>query len=59
MQLEINIFVLSTDASDTGMGAVLEHEQEESGGGVKWVIAYPSKTFNVSHRQYCTMNKGL
>ncbi len=32
-------FVLSTDASDTGMGAVLEQEQEEGGRVVKRVIA--------------------
>ncbi len=28
-------FILSTDASDTGMGAVLEQEQEEDGGVFK------------------------
>ena len=32
-------FVLSTDASDTGMGAVLEEEQEDGGRVVKRVIA--------------------
>ncbi len=36
-------FVLSTDASDTGMGAVLEQEQEEDGRVVKKVIVYASK----------------
>ncbi len=43
-------FVLSTDASDTGMGAVLEQEQEEGGRVVKRVIAYASKTLNASQR---------
>ncbi len=52
-------FVLSTDASDTGMGAVLEQEQEEGGRVVKRVIAYASKTLNPSQRRYCTMNKEL
>ncbi len=36
-------FVLSTDASDTEMCAVLEQEQEEGGRVVKRVIAYVSK----------------
>ncbi len=52
-------FVLSTDASDTGMGAVLEQEQEEGGRVVKRVIAYASKTLNASQRRYCTTNKEL
>ncbi len=47
------------DASDTGMGTVLEQEQEEGGRVVKLVIAYVSKTFNASQRRYCTMNKEL
>ncbi len=42
------LFVLSTDASDTGMGAVLEPEQKENGRVVNKVIAYASKTLNVS-----------
>ncbi len=39
-------FILSTDASDTGMGAVLEQDQEDDGRVVKKVIAYASKTLN-------------
>ncbi len=39
-------FVLSTDSSDTGMGPVLE--QEEDGGVVIKAIAYASKTLNAS-----------
>ncbi len=39
---------LSTDASDMGIGAVLEQEQEEEGQVVKRVIAYASKTLSDS-----------
>ncbi len=52
-------FILSTDVSDTGMGAVLEQEQEEDGRVVKKVIAYASKTLNASQQRYCTTNKEL
>ncbi len=52
-------FVLYMDASDTGMGAVLEQEQEEGGHVVKRVIAYASKTLNTSQRRYCAINKEL
>ena len=41
-------FVLSTEASDMGMGAVLEQEQAEGSRVVKRVIAYASKTLNAS-----------
>ena len=37
-------FVLSTDASDVEIGAVLEQEQDDGGHVVKRVIAYASKT---------------
>ena len=52
-------FVLSTDASDVGMGAVLEQEQEEGGRVAKKVIAYASKTLSDSQCRYCTTNKEL
>ncbi len=52
-------FVLSTDASDVGIGTVLEQEQEEGGRLTKKVIAYTSKTLSDSQRHYCTTNKEL
>ncbi len=52
-------FVLSTDASDTGIGAMLEQEQEDGGRVAKKVIAYVSKTLSDSQRRYCTTNKEL
>ncbi len=52
-------FISSTDASDTGMGAVLEQEQEDEGRVVKRVIAYASKMLNASQRRYCTTNNEL
>ncbi len=52
-------FTLSTDASDVGIGAVLEQDQEEGGRVVKRVIAYASKTLSDTQRRYCTTNKEL
>ena len=52
-------FTLSTDASDVGIGAVLELDQEEGGQVVKRVIAYASKTLSDTQRRYCTTNKEL
>ncbi len=49
--------MLSTDASDVGMGAVLELEQEDRGQVIKKVIAYASKTLSDSQCRYCTTNK--
>ncbi len=50
-------FVLCTDASNMGMGAVLEQEQEEDGRVAKRMIPYASITLNASQRRYCTTNK--
>ncbi len=44
-------FILSTDANDTGMGAVLKQEQEEHGRVVKKVIAYVCKTLNATQQR--------
>ncbi len=52
-------FILSTDASDVGIGAVLEQDQEEGGRVVKRVIAYAPKTLSDTQRRYCTTNKEL
>ncbi len=52
-------FILSTDDSDTGIGAVLEPEQVEDGRVVKRVITYASKTLNDSQQRYRTTNKEL
>ncbi len=52
-------FTLSTDASDVGIGAVLEQDQEEGGQVIKRVIAYASKTLSDTQRHYCTTNKEL
>ena len=48
-------FILDTDASDVGIGALLSQAQ----GGVEHVVAYASKTLNKSQRNYCTTNKEL
>ncbi len=44
-------FTISTDASDVGIGAVLEQDQEE-GEVVKRVIAYASKTLSDTQCRY-------
>ena len=48
-------FVLDTDASNTGTGAVLSQVQN----GEEKVIAYFSKTLNKAERNYCTTRKEL
>ncbi len=52
-------FTLITDASDVGIGAVLEQDQDEGGQVVKPVIAYAFKTLSDMQRRYCTTNKEL
>ncbi len=47
---------LSTDASDVGIGAMLEQDQDKGGQVVKRVIAYASKTLSNTQRHYCTTN---
>ena len=48
-------FILDTDASDKAMGAVLSQVQEE----VERVVAYGSKTFSRSEKNYCVTRKEL
>ena len=48
-------FILDTDASDVAMGAVLSQEQN----GEERVIAYGSKVFSPSERNYCVTRREL
>lgn len=48
-------FILDTDASERGIGAVLSQQQD----GVERVIAYASKTLNQAQRRYCTTYREL
>ncbi len=48
-------FILDTDASDSGLGAVLSQTQEEK----EKVIAYMSKALTKAERSYCTTRKEL
>lgn len=50
---ENDTFVLDTDASHEGMGAVLSQIQD----GEEKVIAYASKTFNKAQQNYCTTKR--
>ena len=53
-------FFLSTDASDDGIGSVLEQEQEQPDGSkIRVVIAYASKSLSRSQRKYCVTNRKL
>jgi hypothetical protein len=48
-------FILDTDASDHGIGAVLSQVQD----GQERVLAYASKTLNKGQRNYCTTYREL
>ena len=48
-------FILDTDASDTGLGAVLSQLID----GEEKVVAYASKTLSPSQRRYCTTYREL
>ncbi|CAG2195664.1 unnamed protein product [Mytilus edulis] len=50
-----DLFILDTDASNVGMGAVLSQLQD----GVEKVICYFSKTFSRSERKYCVTRREL
>ena len=52
-------FILSTNASGVGIGAVLEQEQEDGGRVGKRVIAYAPRTLSNTQRPYCTTDKEL
>jgi transposase InsO family protein len=51
----IGMFVLDTDASNTGIGAVLSQIQR----GQERVIAYASRKLTKAERRYCTTRKEL
>lgn len=48
-------FILDTDASDVGIGAVLSQEE----GGVERVVAYASRALTKEERRYATTKKEL
>ena len=49
-------FILDTDASDTGIGAVLSQQQED---GTEQVIAYASRLLSKPERRYCATRREL
>ena len=52
---ETQPFILDTDASNAGVGAVLSQEKE----GQERVVAYFSKTFSPPERNYCVTRREL
>lgn len=48
-------FILDTDASNHGVGAVLSQSQE----GIERVIAYFSRVFNKTEKNYCVTRREL
>ena len=52
---EEDLFILDTDASDVGVGAVLSQVQN----GEEKVISYASKTLSPSQRKYCVTYREL
>lgn len=53
--IDDGLFILDTDASNFGMGAVLSQQQN----GEEKVLAYASHTLNKSQQNYCTTKKEL
>ena len=49
-------FILDTDASDSGIGAVLSQVQDD---GTECVIAYASRTLSKAERRYCVTRREL
>ena len=49
-------FILDTDASDTGIGAVLSQISDD---GKEKVVAYASRTLSKTERRYCTTRREL
>ena len=52
-------YYVSMDASEEGIGAVLEQEQIVNGFKTRVVMPYASKTLSRSQRNYCATNKEL
>ncbi len=53
--LDKGMFILDTDASDVGIGAVLSQIQD----GRERVISFDSKALSKEERRYCVMRKEL
>lgn len=55
MPIDDGLYYLDTDASDTGLGAVLTQVQD----GVEKPVAFASRSLNQAERNYCTTRKEL